>query len=264
MASRNGWGATAVDALSTAIIMELPDIVQTIVNYIPTIDYTHTSNVTSEVVSVFETTIRYLGGMLAGYDLLDGPFSNLLANSSNIESLLAQSVILANTLSFAFNTTSGIPDNNVAFNSMTRSGQNTGLAVVGTLVLEWTRLSDLTGNPIYAQLTQQAEQYLLRPQFQPPFEEPFPGMLGSEIDLNTGKFLDASGGWVGGTDSYYEYLIKMFVYDARRFGEYRDRWIAAADSSIKYLGSHPSSRPDLTFMAAYEGKRPVYTSEHCK
>lgn len=89
-------------------------------------------------------------------------------------------------------------------------------------------------------------------------------MLGSEIDLETGKFLDASGGWVGGTDSYYEYLIKMFAYDARRFGEYRDRWIAAADSSIKYLGSNPSSRPDLTFMAAYEGKRPVYVSEHCK
>lgn len=243
--------------------MELPKVVRTIVDYIPTIDYTHTSNVTSADVSVFETTIRYLGGMISAYDLLDGPFSDLLSNSS-IDPLLAQSVILANTLSFAFNTTSGIPDNNINFNAMTLSGQNTGLAVVGTLVLEWTRLSDLTGDPIYAQLTQKAEEYLLRPQFQPPFKEPFPGMLGSEIDLVTGKFLDASGGWVGGTDSYYEYLIKMFAYDARRFGEYRDSWIKAADSSIKYLGSNPSSRPDLTFMAAYEGKRPVYTSEHCR
>ncbi|KAE9990753.1 hypothetical protein EG327_000986 [Venturia inaequalis] len=260
--SRNGWGATAVDALSTAIIMEIPSIVQTIVDYVPTIDYTRTSNVTSDTVSVFETTIRYLGGMLAGYDLLDGPFSDLLPSSRNIETLLQQSINLANKLSFAFNTTSGIPDNNVNFNAMQRSGQNTGLAVAGTLVLEWTRLSDITGDPIYAKLVQRAEEYLLRPKFQPPFEEPFPGMLGSEIDIETGKFLDASGGWVGGTDSYYEYLIKMFAYDSRRFSEYRDRWIAAADSSIKYLASNPSSRPDLTFLAAYDGKVPVYISQH--
>lgn len=244
--------------------MEIPSIVQTIVNYVPTIDYTRTSNVTSSSVSVFETTIRYLGGMLAGYDLLEGPFSDLLPNDKNVEKLLAQSVVLANKLSFAFNTTSGIPDNNVDFNAMLRSGENTGLAVVGTLVLEWTRLSDITGDPLYAKLVQRAEEHLLRPKFQPPFEEPFPGMLGSEIDLETGKFLDASGGWVGGTDSYYEYLIKMFAYDSRRFGEYRDRWIAAADSSIKYLGSNPSSRPDLTFMAAYDGKTPNYVSQHCE
>ena len=52
--SRNGWGASAVDALSTAIIMELPDIVKTIVDYIPTINYTYTD----QPVSLFETTIR--------------------------------------------------------------------------------------------------------------------------------------------------------------------------------------------------------------
>lgn len=242
--------------------MEIPSITQTIVDYVPTIDFNRTSNMTSPTVSLFETTIRYLGGLLAGYDLLDGPFSDLLPNSKNVETLLQQAINLANKLSFAFNTTSGVPDNNVNFNANERSGQNTGLAVAGTLVLEWTRLSDITGDPIYGKLVQRGEEYLLRPQFQPPFEEPFPGMLGSEIDITTGKFLDAAGGWVGGTDSYYEYLIKMFAYDSRRFGEYRDRWIAAADSSIKYLGSNPSSRPDLTFMAAYENKTLVYVSEH--
>ena len=56
--------------------MELPDIVNEIIDYIPTIDF----SVTSEQVSLFETTIRYLGGMLAGYDLLKGPLSSLAAN----------------------------------------------------------------------------------------------------------------------------------------------------------------------------------------
>lgn len=59
---RNGWGASAVDAFSTALVMEIPEIVDTILNFIPTIDFDYTNT----SVSLFETTIRYLGGMLAG------------------------------------------------------------------------------------------------------------------------------------------------------------------------------------------------------
>ncbi len=42
--------------------MEIPDIVETILEYIPTINF----NQTQTQVSLFETTIRYLGGMLSG------------------------------------------------------------------------------------------------------------------------------------------------------------------------------------------------------
>lgn len=59
---RNGWGASAIDAFSTACVMQLPDVVNTILDYIPTIDF----DTTTEQVSLFETTIRYLGGMLSG------------------------------------------------------------------------------------------------------------------------------------------------------------------------------------------------------
>lgn len=88
-------------------------------------------------------------------------------------------------------------------------------------MLEWTRLSDLTGKPIYAELTQKAESYLLNPQ--PAGGEPFPGLLGSHVNLMTGDFIDTSGGWSGGTDSFYEYLIKMYVYDKSRFEFYKER-----------------------------------------
>jgi hypothetical protein len=64
MIYRNGWGASAVDAFSTACVMQLPDIVNTILDYIPTIDFDHTA----DGVSLFETTIRYMGGMLSGKD----------------------------------------------------------------------------------------------------------------------------------------------------------------------------------------------------
>jgi mannosyl-oligosaccharide alpha-1,2-mannosidase len=82
------------------------------------------------------------------------------------------------------------------------------------------------------------------------------------VDINTGLFQDAFGGWVGGADSFYEYLIKMYVYDSTRFAEYRDRWILAADSSILHLASHPSSRPDLTFLSEFNGKTRIFQSQH--
>lgn len=76
--SRNGWGASAADALSTALIMEIPEIVNEIVAYVPTIDWSVSYQ--DEPVSLFETTIRYLGGLISGYDLLTGPLSHLVNN----------------------------------------------------------------------------------------------------------------------------------------------------------------------------------------
>lgn len=141
---------------------------------------------------------------------------------SKIPMLLEQARNLANNLSYAFDTPTGIPSNNLFFANQSDDGSTTnGLATTGTLVMEWTRLSDLTGDDTYAQLTQRAENYLLNPQ--PAFAEPFPGLVGTNIDINTGEFVDAQGGWNGGDDSFYEYLIKMWVYDPERFSEYRDR-----------------------------------------
>ena len=134
------------------------------------------------------------------------------------------------------------------------------IAQFGTLVLEWTHLSDLTSNPIYAKLSQKAETYILSPK--PATSEPFPGLVGSNVDINTGLFIDASGGWQGGDDSFYEYLIKMYIYDPSRFASYKDRWSTAVDSTIQNLASHPKPRPDITFLAEFKGKDLVLTSQH--
>jgi mannosyl-oligosaccharide alpha-1,2-mannosidase len=72
--SRNGWGATAVDGLGTAILMEDQETVDQILDFIPTINFKKTST----TVDLFETTIRYLGGMLSAYDLLSGPMHHLV------------------------------------------------------------------------------------------------------------------------------------------------------------------------------------------
>jgi len=120
--SRNGWGASAVDAFSTAILMELPDIVGTILTYIPTIDFSVSKD--DEVVSLFETTIRYIGGMLSGYDLLTGPYADLVNDTSDVSALLTQATRLADYLSFAFDTPTGIPYNTIYLNNRSYSGSD--------------------------------------------------------------------------------------------------------------------------------------------
>lgn len=184
-----------------------------------------------------------------------------MEQSSNIPLILTQAENLANILSFAFDTPTGIPSNNLYFSTRTTDGSTTnGLATIGSLVLEWTHLSDLSGNSTYGALAQKGESYLLNPQ--PASSEPFPGLVGTNVDINNGSFLDASGGWQGGDDSFYEYLLKMYVYSPSRFGAYKDRWVLAADSSIAYLASHPSPRPDLTFLAEYDGTTLIDDGEH--
>jgi mannosyl-oligosaccharide alpha-1,2-mannosidase len=54
----------------------------------------------------------------------------------------------------------------------------------------------------------------------------------------------------------------MYVYDPVRFSTYKDRWTLAADSTIAHLASHPSSRPDLTYLAAYNSKTLSLGSGH--
>lgn len=171
--------------------------------------------------------------------------------------ILDQAVNLAEQLSIAFDTPSGVPVNDLIFNGPdgpVKADVNTnGIATIGTLILEWTRLSDLTGDDKYANLVRAAEEPLLHVK-NPEVGEPYPGLIGTDVYVADGTFADGRGGWNGGTDSFYEYLIKMYIYDPERYGVFKDRWVAAIDSSIEYLASHPSTRPELTFLAAYNGR----------
>lgn len=166
-------------------------------------------------------------------------------------------------MSIAFNTPSGVADGYLELNPVHKiSGTgSSNLAEVGTLILEWTRLSDLTGNTTYAKLADKCEAHLLAPKGSP---EAWPGLVGSDISTKDGSFVNSRGGWSGGADSFYEYLIKMYVYDPKSYSLYRDRWIAAADSTMEHLASHPTSRKDLTFLNQFDGQKTEPVTGHRK
>lgn len=146
--SRNGWGVLMFDALDTAIIMEQDDIVDIILDFVPTVDFTKNNafgKYDAQSTSLFETTIRYLGGMMGAYDLLKGPFRHLEISERKVDALLEQAKTLANTLKFAFETPTGIPVNDFYIDNRTFLSDDrlddgsfsAGLAELGTLCLEW-------------------------------------------------------------------------------------------------------------------------------
>jgi mannosyl-oligosaccharide alpha-1,2-mannosidase len=229
------------------------EIVNQILDYVPKIVWQ--SNTT---VSLFETTIRYMGGLIAGYDLLSGPRLNLVDNPQQVSSLMEQAKSLADNLKFAFKTKSGVPHNDLMFPNMYVDAENNNLATTGTLIMEWTRLSDLISDSEYFELANKAEQFLLNPK--PAKGEPFPGLLGTDISVMTGEIVNDSGSWSGGADSYYEYLIKSYIYDPKRFGTYKDAFVRAAESAMKFLRSEP--KPGTVFLAQFNGRSVNNYSQH--
>lgn len=64
--SRNGYGATIVDALSTSILMGLDEAVTKQIAHTLNIDW----KIPKGLLNTFETTIRYLGGIVSAVDLI--------------------------------------------------------------------------------------------------------------------------------------------------------------------------------------------------
>lgn len=80
-----GWAATLVDALDTLWIMGLKDDFREAVKACEQIDFTTTR---SNTINVFETTIRYLGGFLAAYELSEKLYPSLLRKAVEVAELL--------------------------------------------------------------------------------------------------------------------------------------------------------------------------------
>lgn len=148
-----GWAATLVDSLDTLWIMGLKDEFEDALGAIEQIDF---SRPNAERVPVFEVTIRYLGGLLGAWDVSGHRYPILLRKAQQ----------LGDFLYGAFNTESGIPTpyywwENAGTGKI--EGENGVIvAQIGSLSLEFIRLSQVTGDAKYAdaiqRITDQLEQ----------------------------------------------------------------------------------------------------------
>lgn len=132
------WSATLVDALDTLWIMDLQEEFHHAVNATMTIHFR--DNAETCEVSLFESTIRYLGGLLGAYDLSHDP------------RLLDKLIEVGDMLHGAFNTSNGMPCSYCHLansNEIFAPSDHVALADVGSLYLEFSRLSQLTGDLKY-------------------------------------------------------------------------------------------------------------------
>ncbi|KAJ5082849.1 hypothetical protein N7532_011892 [Penicillium argentinense] len=81
-----GWGATLVDALDSLWIMDLKSDFSEAVDEIKKIDFT-TSAYRNDI-PVFETVIRYLGGLLGAYDISGQRYPVLLEKAEELAEIL--------------------------------------------------------------------------------------------------------------------------------------------------------------------------------
>eukprot|EP00727_Mastigamoeba_balamuthi_P007976 m51a1_g38 hypothetical protein (558) ;mRNA; f:142077-143803 len=155
-------------------------------------------------VSVFETNIRVVGGLLSAHLLA---VDRGLLEPAAREGLLALAREVADRLLPAFDTPTGIPYGTVNLRHGVPPGETpvTSLAGAGTFALEFGALSRLTGDWAYERAARRAARALWARRSEH-------GLLGNHVDSGTGRWVaqDALIGAAG--DSFYEYMFKAGLY----------------------------------------------------
>jgi mannosidase alpha-like ER degradation enhancer 2 len=140
-------------------------------------------------VKNFEVTIRLLGGLLSGFEMTGD--SRLLRLAADLGTRLLP----------VFDSPTGMPYMFVNLKTGKTSGARSNPAEIGTLVLEFGTLARLTNKPIFFEKAKNALVQLFRRR------SPL-GLVGEEIDVETGEWVSRSSHVGGGIDSFYEYLVK--------------------------------------------------------
>lgn len=201
---------TPVDSLDSMILMGLDQEAKRTREYI-------VKNLSFDKdisVQNFEVTIRLLGGLLSSYQLTGDKRLLHLAND------------LGKRLLPVFNSPTGLPYRYVNLRTGQTRGEITNPAETGTLLLEFGTLSKLTKNPVFYEKAKRAlvETYRRRSAI---------GLVGTRINVETGKWTNTESHISAEIDSYYEYLFKCWLL----FGdqECREMWRHSIKAVNTYL-----------------------------
>lgn len=201
---------TPVDAMDTMYLMGLKEEADKTREFIvKNLSFDHSISVKN-----FEIVIRILGGLLSTYQI------------TGDKRLLTLAEDLGNRLLPVFKSPTALPYMYINLKTGAVRGAETNPAEIATLLIEFGTLSKLTGKPIYYDKAKRAlvELYNRRSEI---------GLVGSTINIETGKWIDTTSHISGGIDSYYEYLIKC----ARLFDDKdcETMWKTSIESLNKYL-----------------------------
>ncbi|XP_068087475.1 mannosyl-oligosaccharide 1,2-alpha-mannosidase IA [Hyperolius riggenbachi] len=230
----NIQGATIVDSLDTLFIMGMKDEFKDAKEWVEKhLEF----NVNAEV-SVFEVNIRFVGGLLTAYYL------------SGEEIFRTKAVELGEKLLPAFNTPTGIPwallniKSGIGRNWPWASGGSSILAEFGTLHLEFIHLTEISGNPVFAEKVMNIRKVLNR------LDKP-QGLYPNYLNPSSGQWGQHHVSVGGLGDSFYEYLLKAWLMSDKTDEEAKKLYYEAVQAIETNLIRKSSS--GFTYIAEWKG-----------
>ncbi|CAD6197193.1 unnamed protein product [Caenorhabditis auriculariae] len=242
----NQMPATIIDAADTLFIMDLMDEYREAHDYIKA-NFTMTK--ATGTLSVFETTIRFLGGLLSLYGL------------TREQIYLEKAKEVGEALLPAFKTPSGVPKSNLdvqrkyASNYGWANGGSSILAEFGSLHLEFTYLSRMTKVPLFEKKVKKIRDVLDKA------EKP-DGLYPNYMSPDSGKFVQTYHMSVGALgDSFYEYLIKSWLMSNKTDIQAKKMYWDVSEAIVnKMLGK--SEKSGLTYTAELRGTNKEHKMGH--
>ncbi|GMT10012.1 hypothetical protein PFISCL1PPCAC_1309 [Pristionchus fissidentatus] len=191
-------------------------------------------------LSVFETNIRFVGGLLALRALTGEEFYTEKAQE------------VADALLPAFNTPTGISYSNI--NMQTKAASNYGwanggssiLSEFGSIHLEFTYLSHLTGKNVWVNKVKKIRETLDKA------DKIDGGLYSNYMNPKTGRWSGQNHVSLGALgDSFYEYLIKSWVQTSFKDDQARRMYWDASDAIQRKMVF--TSKSGLRFVAELKG-----------
>lgn len=150
-----GWGATLVDTLDTLWIMGMKEEFENALVEVEKIDFGTSMR---KDIPLFETVIRYLGGLIAAYDVSNAKYSILLTKAEELAEILMGAFDTPNRMPLTFYNWAP------SYTSQPhRASTHVVMAELGSLSVEMTRLALITGKHEYydaiARITDELEKW---------------------------------------------------------------------------------------------------------
>ncbi|KAI9761759.1 MAG: hypothetical protein M4579_000853 [Chaenotheca gracillima] len=226
-----GWAVSLIDALDTLWIMDMREEFAQAVKATAAIDFTAAK---CRLVSVFETTIRVLGGLLGAYDISGEAYPALLAKAEEIGEFLFSAFDTPNRMPVLQWDWKAYIEDESQF-----AGSTVPLADLGSLTLEFTRLSQLTGNPKYFDAVQRITDLFEETQD----KTKLPGLWPRSVDAYTpGCDFDNIFSVGSMADSMYEYLPKQHLILGGHSKQYRKMFERSMDMMKKHVFYRPMTK----------------------
>ncbi|OQV23354.1 ER degradation-enhancing alpha-mannosidase-like protein 3 [Hypsibius exemplaris] len=198
------FSLTLVDTLDTLVLLDETEEFERVVKLV-------IASVRFEqdiVVSVFETNIRMVGGLLAAHVLA----KELQRRRGEMMWYRSELLDLAQDLGYvllkAFDSATGMPYPRInlkyGLDGLDHQ-KHTCAACAGTMLLEFAALSRLTGDPIFEEKSRLAMDYLWHKRHSSS------SLMGHIIDVDSGDWIRRESGIGAGLDSYYEYVLKTYI-----------------------------------------------------